>query len=123
LIKKDCLTTLRKQHGAGSNLWDFILHHQEEEECWDFLLIDDDARNSFEEQNWTGMLWRLTKSSMSGHHCIGGQVCFQLLQTDKNKQKKHWGTPLMLQSNNGTSTFLLLVSGSEAKEAGRHRRR
>jgi hypothetical protein len=69
-----------------SQLWE--LHRQEEE--WGFLLID--AKNAFNEQNRTGMLWTVRHEWPSGARFVFN--CY-----------KHWAT-LVLGSNNGTGAFL-----------------
>jgi hypothetical protein len=76
---------------AMQNLWD--LHQQEEE--WGFLLID--AKNAFNEQNRTGMLWTVRHDWPSGARFVFN--CY-----------KDWAT-LALRSNNGTAAFLSSKEG------------
>jgi hypothetical protein len=72
-------------------LWE--LHQQEEE--WRFLLID--AKNAFNEQNRTGMLWTVRHKWLSGARFVFN--CY-----------KHWAT-LVIRKNNGTGAFLYSKEG------------
>jgi hypothetical protein len=76
---------------AMLQLWE--LHRQEEE--WGFLLID--AKNAFNEQNRTGMIWTVRHEWPSGTRFVFN--CY-----------KHWAT-LVLQSNNVTGAFLYSKEG------------
>jgi hypothetical protein len=76
---------------AAQHMWDE--HHMEEE--WGFLLVD--ARNAFNEQNRTGMLWTVRHEWPSG-----ARFAFNCY--------RHWGT-LVIRGNNGTGVFLFSKEG------------
>jgi hypothetical protein len=76
---------------AMQHMWE--LHKAEEE--WGFLLID--ARNAFNEQNRTAMLWTVRHEWPSGARFTFN--CY-----------KHWGT-LVIRNNNGTGTFIYSKEG------------
>ena len=60
------------------------------EEDWGFLLID--ARNAFNEENWTAMLWAVR------HECPGGaQFTFNCY--------RHWATLVVRNTEDGSGHF------------------
>ena len=62
-----------------------------QEEYWGFLLID--ARNAFNEENWTAMLWAVRNESPSG-----AQFTFNCY--------RHWATLVVRDMGDGSGHFL-----------------
>jgi hypothetical protein len=77
---------------AMTQLWKL---HQHEEE-WGFLLID--AKNAFNKQNRTGMLWAVRHEWPSGARFVFNWYT-------------HWATTLVIRNNNGTGAFLYSKEG------------